>query len=394
MALESVGCALCPGLQSPLVGFDQSGCLVRQSKSQRLESAELNTLSEDDARVDLVKSSGELLVRDHLADNSGHLAVSKLEHGRKSLNGEGVVVWCVCEEVGAETLLLNLLGEHGLDGLWLGHELPNLDGVDELSSLVPLAGSERLGCLHDVVTGVLRWSSEDLALVVLEHTAVSLRDDTLLDVWGGTGLRKEWDLQEHGAGKIDALQKLEVDVHVEWKLTLLLEALLLWRDLVVALDHDTLCQQLLLASGAADLLESVLGLVDESGAESAKTDLNKGSVEENLGVDVEVADRLLQVRHEHHVASLVVVVMESQEVNLAQHGASTENALAVEEKVLAESVDEGGGVWVLGLWSDLRLERSWNGLPAVLLKDLDNSRWLVVVSKVLKIKLMVLQTLK
>ena len=54
----------------------------------------------------------------------------------------------------------------------------------------------------------------------------------------------------------------------------------------------------------------------------------------------------------------------------------------MEEKVLAESVDEGGGVCVLGLWSDLGLEGSWNGLPAVLLKDLDNSRWLVVVSKV------------
>lgn len=79
-------------------------------------------------------------------------------------------------------------------------------------------------------------------------------------------------------------------MHVEWKLALLLEALLLWRHLVVALDHDTLCQQLLLASGAADLLESVLGLVDESRAESAKTDLNEGSVKENLSVDVEVAD--------------------------------------------------------------------------------------------------------
>lgn len=100
------------------------------------------------------------------------------------------------------------------------------------------------------------------------------------------------------------------------------------------------------------------------------------------------------MRHEHHIASLVVVVVECQEVNLAQHGASTENALAVEEKVLAESVDEGGGVCVLGLWSDLGLEGSWNGLPAVLLKDLDNSRWLVVVSKVRKIKLIALQTLK
>lgn len=331
---------------------------------------------------------------DHLADNGSNLAVRKLEHGRKSLDGEGIVEWCVGEEVSAETLLLNLLRKHSLDGVWLGHELPDLDRVDELGSLVPLAGSKSLGGLHDVVAGVLWWSSEDLALVVLEHAAVGLRDDTLLDIRRRTSLGEEWDLQEHGAGEVDALQKLEVDVHVERQLALLLEALLLWRNLVVTLNHDPLCQQLLLASRAADLLESVLCLVDKSGAESAETNLDKGSVEENLGVDVEVADAFLQVRHEHHVASLVVVVVQCQEVNLAQHGASTENALAVEEKVVAEGIDEGGWVAVVGLWGDFGVEGSWNLLPAVLLEDLDNGSWLVIVSAMEVVKIILSRTLK
>ncbi len=376
MTLESVSCALCPGLQGSLVGLDQTTGLVTQSECQALESAQLNTLSEDDGRVDLVKSSGKLLVADHLADDSCNLAVGQLEHGGKSLDGESVVVWCVGEKICAKTLLLDLCGKHGLDGLWIRHELPNLDGVDELGGLVPLAGSKSLGGLHDVITGVLWRSSEDLALMILEHPAVSLADDTLLDIWRGTGLGQKWDLQKHAASEVDTLKELQIDMHMERKLALTLKALLLWRNNGVALYHNTLCQQLLLASTAADLLKSVLCLVDETCAESAKADLDEGPVEEDLGVDIEVADSLLQVRHEHHVASLVVVVVEGQEVNLAQHGTGAENALAVKEEVIAESVDEGGGVGVSTLWSDVGGKGCRNGLPAVLLEDLNNCCWL------------------
>lgn len=100
------------------------------------------------------------------------------------------------------------------------------------------------------------------------------------------------------------------------------------------------------------------------------------------------------MRHEHHVASLVVVVVERQEVNLAQHGTGAEDALAVKEKVVAESVDEGSGVWALGLWSNLGLEACWNCLPAVLLKNLNNGGWLLIVSAVRMVKGVVLRTLK
>jgi hypothetical protein len=37
------------------------------------------------------------------------------------------------------------------------------------------------------------------------------------------------------------------------------------------------------------------------------------------------------VRHEHHVASLVVLVVQSQEVDLAQHGPRADDALTVLE---------------------------------------------------------------
>lgn len=35
------------------------------------------------------------------------------------------------QEVGSQTLLLDLLGEHGLDLLGARHEVPDLDAVDE-----------------------------------------------------------------------------------------------------------------------------------------------------------------------------------------------------------------------------------------------------------------------
>lgn len=181
LSLKCVGCALCSLLERPLVALNETGSLIRQSKSQALEARKLNTLAEDDGAVDLVESGGELLVGDHLGHNSGDLALGKIEHGGELLDGEGIVVRGVSEEVGAKTLLLDLLLEHGLDLLGLRQEIPDLDGDDEVCCFPPLTLGESLGSLHDVVAGVLWWAGEDLALVVLQHAAVRLADDALLD---------------------------------------------------------------------------------------------------------------------------------------------------------------------------------------------------------------------
>src|SRR5689334_2264053 len=66
---ECVGGSLCPVLQRPLVGLDQSTRLVRKCEGQTLESAQLDTLAEDDSLSDLVQGSRKLLVADHLADD-------------------------------------------------------------------------------------------------------------------------------------------------------------------------------------------------------------------------------------------------------------------------------------------------------------------------------------
>lgn len=232
---------------------------------------------------------------DHLADDGSDLGGIELEHVAESLDGESVVEGGVGKEVCSQTLLLDLLGEHLLDLLSVGHQIPDLDAVDEADRLLPLTGGESLGGLHDVVSSVLRRSGEDLSLVVLQHTTVSLANDTLLYVGGRAGLGQERNLQEHAAGQVHALKQLEVDVHVEGQLALLLQALLLGRDLAVSLHHDALSEQLLLAAAAANLLQGVLSIVDEALAEGAETDLDESSVVEDLALDIEASDGLLQV---------------------------------------------------------------------------------------------------
>ena len=159
---------------------------------------------------------------------------------------------------------------------------------------------------------------------------------------------------------------------MERKLPLTLETLLLGRDLGVSLHLQTLCKQLLLPVATANLLQRGLCLVDETGTERAETDLDQRAVEENLCVDVKVANGLLQMRHEHHVASLVVLVVQRQEVDLAQHGASADDALTVLEEVCAKSLYEGGGVVGDGAGGDLRVKALRDRLPDVVLEDSDN----------------------
>jgi len=204
---------------------------------------------------------------------------------------------------------LDLFREHGLDCVGLCHKFPDLDRVDELSGLLPLASCQSLRRLHDVISSILWWAGEDLTFMVLEHSSVGLADYSLLDIWRGACLCKERNFEKHAAGKVNTLEKLKVDVHVERKLTLSFKALLFWRNLVVSLNHNTLGKQLLLAPTSANLLKSSLSFIDKTGPESTKADLNKSSVEEDLAVNIECVDGLLQMRHQHHVASLVVVVV-------------------------------------------------------------------------------------
>lgn len=57
-----------------------------------------------------------------------------------------------------------------------------------------------------MVSGVLRWAGKDLTFMVLEHAAIGLADDSLLNIGRRTGLCKERDFEKHATGEVDTLQ--------------------------------------------------------------------------------------------------------------------------------------------------------------------------------------------
>jgi len=50
------------------------------------------------------------------------------------------------------------------------------------------------------------------------------------------------------------------------------------------------------------------------------------------------------MRHQHHIASLVIIVVQGKEVNLAKHSSGTDDAFAVDEQVVAENVDKSSSI--------------------------------------------------
>ena len=63
-------------------------------------------------------------------------------------------------------------------------------------------------------------------------------------------------------------------MHVEWKLSLPLQALLLGRNLIISLNLDSLGQQFLRSSSHSDVLQRVLGIINESLPEGTESNLN------------------------------------------------------------------------------------------------------------------------
>ena len=67
---------------------------------------------------------------------------------------------------------------------------------------------------------VFRRPREDLPLVELEVATVRFADDAFFNIGRRTGLREERDFEEHRTGEVDAFEELEINVHVEGKLSL------------------------------------------------------------------------------------------------------------------------------------------------------------------------------
>ena len=133
-------------------------------------------------------------------------------------------------------------------------------------------------------------------------------------------------------------------MHVEWKLSLPLKFFLFRRDLRVSLDHNALSQELFLSAAATDILQCDLRLIDEVGSEGAETNLYKSTVEENLGVNVETGNGLLQMRHQKHVPSSVVLIMKREVIDLTEICPRSNDVDAVLEEVGAQYLHQSGRI--------------------------------------------------
>ena len=147
---------------------------------------------------------------------------------------------------------------------------------------------------------------QSLALATPQLLIVTLADHPPASVvFVGAQVR---DLDQHSRDQVYTLKQLEIDVHVERHLPSLLDLLLLRRSenpLMLPLGQKTLSYQFLAAAAKLDVKECVVRVLDGSMSEPTKSKLDHGPVVEDLGDWVGMMHRVLEVRHEHQIASLV-----------------------------------------------------------------------------------------
>lgn len=215
--------------------------------------------------------------------------------------------------------------------------------MNEFDTLLPVTNLKRLGSLHNVIPLVLRRTSESLSVGVIEHTSERPRNDLLLQLGVVSSLGHERNLEQHGGNEVGAFEEFEVDVHVEGKLSLAFNLVLLGRESRVPLSLNSLSEELLDSLRREDLLKSSLTLANEAQSESAKTDLNDRSVVENLGPDVGASHGVLEMGHEEHITRGVVLVVEGVVVDVGKHGTGTEERIVGLVEVDANGANEGEG---------------------------------------------------
>lgn len=236
---------------------------------------------------------------------------------------------------------VDLLCQNSLDILGIVQQCPNLDRLDELDGLFPLAHAERLGRLDDVVPGILRRAHECLLVGLVEETLELFARNAALLLFrlGGS---EERDLDEHARGQVGRFEQLNVEVHVERQQAALLNQLLLGRN-GVAVPLDGLGQQLFLPLRRKHVGEDRLAFGNVAETERRETELHDGAVVEDLGRHVGLRDGILQVRHQEQVARLVIPSASGVVENVAQDRTRAQEGRVRVVNGHAQQADQGRG---------------------------------------------------
>ena len=115
-----------------------------------------------------------------------------------------------------------------------------------------------------------------------------------------------------------AFEQLDINLEVEWNLSLLLLSLEL-HSLVLLLGN-LLGQQFADFAVLADVGQDLVGLLDLAQAEGAQADLDQGAVVQNLIFDGLGLDQRAQVRLHQRVTGLAQMVVDCKVVNEHQCG--------------------------------------------------------------------------
>ena len=124
-----------------------------------------------------------------------------------------------------------------------------------------------------------------------------------------------------------------------------------------------------MSAATTNFLKGILRFVDEVCTECAQTDLNKSAVEENLGIDVEISNCFLEMGHEKHIPSFVVLVVKGEVVHLTEIGPRSDDVDTMLEKIGAQRLYKGGRVHRFTSWSYLGIELRGDGFPCVFFED-------------------------
>merc|ERR1719210_1850975 len=211
----------------------------------------------------------------------------QLEHLGQDGDVDAVIDVAVGEQVCPHTLLLYLSGQHFPDRVSIIEQIPDL-GIhlvidNEIASLLPVSVPHCLAGSHNMFPHTLWRTNQRLSLRTSQLLIVRFTNHPPPGVvLVGSKIR---DLNEHGGDQVDTFQKLQINVHVEWHLSCLLNLLLFTTSqdlLVLSLGQQSLSDQFLASTSKLNVKKSIVRVLDLSMSKSAKAQLHNGPVVQDL----------------------------------------------------------------------------------------------------------------
>lgn len=188
---------------------------------------------------------------DHFSYEFGYLLRCHLEHFRQGHDAERLVLARCSEEESLKSSFFEVDCKHfsQLFRLNLRHTLEERNGANMLDGCFPVRFIKSTGCEDDTVSVLLSSKMEGTAIVELNQSLETAADNSL--VHGVLVLSVVGDLEHHSADEVTAVKNLQVNLHVEGDLSLVLLKLILTS--FVQLSAEALSKEFLVLGVVANI---------------------------------------------------------------------------------------------------------------------------------------------